>query len=41
MGGRGIELIVLGLEGGGSNIWPEAWLTAYPGPIAARELILE
>ena len=40
MAGRNIEIVVLLLEGGGSDIRPEAWLTAYPIPFASRLLTL-
>jgi len=41
MAGARVDLVVLGLEGGGTEVRPEAWLTAYPNPYVSRELILE
>ncbi len=38
--GKTVEVVVLVLEGGENGIRPEAWLTAYPPPRAARELVL-
>ncbi|MGD8453898.1 MAG: hypothetical protein PVJ57_18945 [Phycisphaerae bacterium] len=40
LAGRTIEVIVLGLTGGGTDLTPEAWLTAYPVPFESRELVL-
>lgn len=41
LSGKAVELIVLGFEGCGEDLRPEAWVTAYPHPCAARQLILE
>jgi len=41
MTGRTIEFVVLGFNpNAGDDIQPEAWLTAYPIPFEARELVL-
>jgi hypothetical protein len=40
MVGKKIDAVVLGLKGGGTDIEPEVWITAYPIPFEARELIL-
>ena len=41
MAGRKIEIVVLLLEGGGGDLKPEAWLTAYPIPFTSRTLTLQ
>ncbi|KPK80288.1 MAG: hypothetical protein AMJ81_12275 [Phycisphaerae bacterium SM23_33] len=41
MVGKPIEAVAILLKGGDSDIRVEAWLTAYPIPMAARELVLE
>ena len=41
MAGAAIDLVVLGLGDGGSDVTPEAWMTAYPHPFVTRELVLE
>jgi hypothetical protein len=38
--GRTVEVVVLILRGGTNGIRPSAWLTAYPPPRAARDLVL-
>jgi hypothetical protein len=38
--GKAVDIIVLILRGGTNGVKPEAWLTAYPPPRAARELVL-
>ncbi|NIR46256.1 MAG: DUF3999 domain-containing protein [Gemmatimonadetes bacterium] len=40
MVGAEIEAAVLALEGGGIELEPEVWITAYPIPLAERELVL-
>ncbi len=40
MVGAEIEAVVLALEGGGIELEPEVWITAYPIPLAERELVL-
>jgi hypothetical protein len=40
MVGKKIDAFVLGLKGGSVDIKPEVWITAYPIPFEARELIL-
>ena len=40
MVGKKIDAVVLGLRGGVTDIEPEAWVTSYPIPFEARELIL-
>jgi len=40
LAGRTLEAVVLVLKGGGTDLGPQAWLTAYPTPLAARELVL-
>ena len=40
MVGKKIDAVVLGLRGGVTDIEPEVWITAYPIPFEARELIL-
>ncbi|MGZ5555770.1 MAG: hypothetical protein ACXW3H_08520 [Candidatus Aminicenantales bacterium] len=38
--GKTVDIVVLILRGGTNGVRPEAWLTAYPPPRAARELVL-
>jgi len=38
--GKKIDAIVLGLRGGNTDIEPAVWITAYPIPFEARELVL-
>jgi hypothetical protein len=38
--GKTVEVVVLILRGGENGVRPEAWLTAYPPPLEARELVL-
>jgi len=38
--GKTIEVVVLGLEGGGRELRPEVYLTAHRRPLVARELVL-
>jgi hypothetical protein len=40
LAGRTIDAVVLITEGGTNDVKPAAWLTAYPIPFKARELIL-
>ena len=37
---RPLQAVVLGLNPGQTDLRPEAWITAYPTPLASRELIL-
>ena len=38
--GKKIDVVVLGLEGGGADLRPEVWLTAHERPAVSRELVL-
>ncbi len=39
--GKKIDAVVLGLKGGNTDIKPEVWITAYPIPFGAKELVLD
>ena len=39
--GRQINIVVLVMKDGANEIQPEAWVTAYPAPFAAKQLVLE
>jgi hypothetical protein len=39
--GRDLEAVVLLLKGGKPQVRPELWITSYPQPYAAREVVLE
>ena len=41
MVGRPLEAVVLLLKGGGADLRPAAWVTAYPIPFASRTLVVE
>jgi len=38
--GKKIDVVVLGLRGGDTDIEPKAWITAYPIPFEMKELVL-
>jgi hypothetical protein len=40
MVGKRLDAVVLLLKGGNADVKPEAWMTAYPIPLEARELVL-
>ena len=39
--GRQIDIVVLVMKDGANEIQPEAWVTGYPAPFAAKQLVLE
>jgi hypothetical protein len=41
MAGKRIDVVVMVLEGGGTDVRPEAWVTAYPAPRVPRYLHLK
>ena len=41
MVGKKIDAVVLGLRDGEVDIEPEVWITAYPIPFEAKELVLQ
>jgi hypothetical protein len=41
MRGQRIDVVVLVMKDGANEIQPEAWVTAYPSPFAAKQLVLE
>jgi len=38
--GKEIDAVLLGFEGGGTELEPRLWLTAHPEPLVSRELVL-
>ncbi len=39
--GRDLEAVVMLLRGGKPDVRPELWVTSYPQPYVAREVVLE